>query len=343
MNTTGDIRLAILGCGAVTELAHLPAIERMRGPRVTLLVDINAERRDRLAASFNVENTASDLSGQWDRFDAAIIALPHAMHAPSSIELLARGKSVLVEKPMAITVAECDAMINASKQSGAVLAVGLMRRFFWSLQFAKTLIQEGVLGRIQSFDFREGLVYCWPVASDFFFRKATAGGGVLIDTGAHTLDSLLYLLGDFEDVEYFDDAEGGVDANCLLNLRLKSGVPGVVELSRTRQLRNTGIVRGERGALEIDLGANNLKFSVAGHPFILSGPVGNLDKVEQGQRHIQLMTSQIEDFVDAIKRSRSPVVDGVSARASIGLIETCYRLRKPLVSVWAPEQFSVRG
>jgi predicted dehydrogenase len=343
MNSPGDIRLAILGCGAVTEMAHLPAIARTRGPRVTLLVDINAERRDRLAASFGVANTASDVAGKWDLFDAAIIALPHAMHASSSIDLLAHGKSVLVEKPMAITVAECDAMINASKQSGAVLAVGLMRRFFWSVRFAKTLIQEGVLGQVQSFDFREGMIYGWPVASDFFFRKASAGGGVLIDTGAHTLDSLLHLLGDFADVEYFDDAEGGVDANCLLNLRLKSGVSGIVELSRTRKLRNTGIVRGERGILEIDFGANSLKFSVPGHPFVLSGPVGNLDELEQDQRHIQLMTSQIEDFVDSIKKSRLPVVDGVSARASISLIETCYRLRKPLVTAWAPELFSAKG
>jgi predicted dehydrogenase len=150
-------------------------------------------------------------------------------------------------------------------------------------------------------------------------------------------------LGDFAEVEYFDDAEGGVDANCLINLRLKSGVSGIVELSRTRQLRNTGIVRGELGVIEIDLGSNNLKFSVPDHPFVLSGPVGNLDEVEQGQRHIQLMTSQIEDFIDAIRKSRSPVADGLSARASISLIETCYRLRKPLVSPWQPEYLSVKG
>src|SRR5262249_523916 len=176
---------------------------------------------------------------------------------------LAQGKSVLVEKPMALTVAECAAMMGAAERAGAILAVGLMRRFIWSHRFAHLLIEKGVLGQINSFDFREGSIYNWPVASDFFFRKEAAGGGVLIDTGAHTLHCLLHWLGDFASVDYFDDAEGGVDANCLMKLRLRSGVCGVLELSRTRKLRNTAIIYGDRGVLEVALGSNDpLKLSM---------------------------------------------------------------------------------
>ena len=163
-------------------------------------------------------------------------------------------------------------MISAADRTGAILGVGLFRRFLWSVQFARALIQEGVLGQIESFDFREGGIYDWPVASDFFFRKDAAGGGVLIDTGAHTLDCLLYMLGDFSEVEYFDDAAGGVEANCLIKLRLRDGIVGVVELSRTRKLRGTGIVRGTKGNLEIVLGwdrllgCNHLKISLPKSP-----------------------------------------------------------------------------
>jgi predicted dehydrogenase len=334
MSADSDIRLAILACGAVTELGHLPAAGRLRNARVTVLVDTNADRRERLAAAFNVTHTAGDVEGCWDNFDAAIVALPHALHAPVSVKLLQRGKSVLVEKPMALTVAECDAMIGAARQAGAVLAVGLVRRFIRSLRLARTLIADGFLGRIASFDFREGNIYNWPVASDFFFRRETAGGGVLFDTGAHTLDTLLFLLGDFADVDYSDDAEGGVDANCLLNMRLQNGTAGVVELSRTRRLRNTAIVRGERGVLELAFGSSNMKLSVPDQPYVLAGSVAGLTETDQTQDYLQLMTSQLEDFLDSIRAGRQPTADGTSGKSSIRLIETCYRQRKPLVLPW---------
>ena len=139
-----------------------------------------------------------------------------------------------MERPAALSAAECDAMINAAEQSGATLAVALMRRFLWAHRLAPFLIQSETLGRVESFDVREGLIYNRPVLSDAAFKKEIAGGGVLVDTGADTLDCLLHWLGDFSEVEYFDDAEGGVEANCLLNLRLRNDVRGVVELSRTR-------------------------------------------------------------------------------------------------------------
>ena len=71
-------------------------------------------------------------------------------------------------------------------------------------------------------------MYSWPVASDFMFRK-DAGGGVLADTGAHVLDTVLWWLGDWDKVEYHDDAHGGVEADCLLKLTMKSGAVGTVE------------------------------------------------------------------------------------------------------------------
>jgi predicted dehydrogenase len=343
MTTNNDIRLALLGCGAVTELGHLPAIRRLQGARATVLIDTNAERRERLASAFDVEHTASDVEGCRERFDAAIVALPHALHAPASVKLLAQGKSVLVEKPMAIGVAECDAMISAAEKTGATLAVGLVRRFMRSYQLARALIAEGTLGRIESFDFREGNIYNWPVASDFFFRREAAGGGVLVDTGAHTLDCLLYLLGDFAEVEYFDDAEGGVEANCLINLRLHDGTPGVVELSRTRRLRNTAIVRGERGALELAVGGNNLKLSLRNQPYALAGSVCDQTGADQPQDYLEIMTLQLADFLDAIRKRRSPAVDGRIGKASIRLIETCYGQRKPLALPWEHPAQSATG
>jgi predicted dehydrogenase len=341
MNNRDQIRLAILGCGAVTELAHLPAISRLWNATVSLLVDINVERRNQLATKFAVKHTAGDIDGLYDLFDAAIVALPHALHASVSAKLLGQGKSVLVEKPMAVTVDDCDAMINAADRAGVVLAVGLFRRFMGPQQFARTLVQQGILGRIESFDFREGSIYDWPVASDFFFRKEAAGGGVLIDTGAHTLDCVLDVLGGFSEVEYFDDAEGGVEANCLIKLRLRDGVPGSIELSRTRELRNTGIIRGSKGVLEITCSRNHLKLSLPNHAYALAGPVCQRSGADEASDHLVCFKAQIEDFLNAIRGHQQSAADGRSARASVELIETCYRNRKPMALPWLDRDMEV--
>jgi predicted dehydrogenase len=197
------LSITIIGCGAVSERCHLPAVQAHPDCQIEWLVDANMDRARHLARKVEgLKGTTTDYHDVIGRIDAAILALPHSLHAPVSIELLKHGIHVLVEKPMAMSAAECDAMIEAAEEGNAVLAVGLMRRFLYSARFARWVIESGILGPVESFDFREGNIYSWPVASDFFFRKETAGGGVLFDTGAHTLDLLLWWLGDVESFQY---------------------------------------------------------------------------------------------------------------------------------------------
>jgi hypothetical protein len=85
------------------------------------------------------------------------------------------------------------------------------------------LLESGALGKIESFDFREGAVFNWPATTNSFWRRETAGGGVLADQGAHVLDLLLWWLGDFTSLTYVDDSQGGVEADCRLELSMKSG------------------------------------------------------------------------------------------------------------------------
>lgn len=337
MNDQFFTRIAILGCGAVTELGHLPALRHVRNARITLLIDSNSERRERLATAFDVERTHSNGDGCCDHFDAAIVALPIALRGPACIKLLAQRKAVFVEPPMALSVDECDTMIHAAERAGTTLAVGLMRRFLWAHRLARLLIKSEALGRIESFDFRDGSIHSSAAVSDLSFQKESDGGGVLVDAGVHTIDCLLHWLGEFSEVEYFDDAEGGVEANCLLNLRLQNGTEGVVELSRTRRLRNTAIIRCERGVIEVGLDRdheNYLKLTFHDQPYVLGGQVSNLKVPDKRQVWPELLALQIEDFIDAARTGRKPEADGQSAKSSIRLVETCYRHRKPLQLPW---------
>jgi predicted dehydrogenase len=328
-----ELRIAVIGCGAVTARAHLPVAARAEGVKVTLLVDRAHSRAETLASQFGVPRVAADYAAAFDEADAAIVALPHCLHASVCVELLRRGIHVLVEKPMALTADECDAMSAAAEEGGAVLAVGLMRRFLRATQFVRETLQAGLLGRVRRFDVREGFVYDWPVASDFFFRKETAGGGVLIDTGAHTLDTLLWWLGDVRSLEYFDDDHGGVEADCLLRLELESGATGVVELSRTRKLRNSAIIEGERASLEADWGW--VRLTPRDSRLTLDGPVKPTSSPKATvEDYLEAMAASFNDWIDAIRLARPPAVSGAEARRSIALIEKCYRNRQALELPW---------
>src|SRR5262245_8670945 len=91
------LRLAVVGCGAITTLLHLPAIALSDRVEAAVLVDVDAQRAGRLAERFGVPAAATDTGGLQERVDAAIVALPNHLHAPVSIDLLRRGVHVLVE------------------------------------------------------------------------------------------------------------------------------------------------------------------------------------------------------------------------------------------------------
>jgi predicted dehydrogenase len=339
------LNIAIVGCGAMAEQQHLPSLTRRDDCQVVALVDQNKARAERLAKRFGVASVFTDFRHLLGLdIAAAIVALPNHLHAPVSIELLEAGIHVLVEKPMALSVAECDAMLKAAKAGQTVLAVGLMRRFSHAGQFAKWAIESGLLGRITSFNIQNGFIHAWPSATDSFLRREMAGGGVLIDLGVHALDQLLWWLGDVASFEYYDDNYGGVEADCKLQATLKSGAKGIVELSRTRDLRETAIIQGERAELEVALVQNSISLRFLDAAVGITGHVtfpGQL--VREGQRVSDLIAAEHEDFLEAIRTGRPPAVSGAEARRSIALIEACYAARRPLKLPWVePESIPIK-
>ena len=333
------LRLAVVGCGAVAAIHHLPALSRCASAEAVVLVDADPGRARELAARFGVAETAADYRGLPGRVDAAIVALPNSLHAPVAIDLLRQGVHVLVEKPMALNVRECDAMIAAADAGRAVLAVGLEFRFFDSSLFVRNLLRDGLLGRIQRFEMHQGVIPRWPFATDFLLKKETAGGGVLADFGVHVLDLLLWWLGDWTDVEYRDDAQGGIESDCELLLALRSGatgaVTGTVEISRTRNLANTCLFEGERASLEVGIWEPDpsIRLLLADREVVLAGrarrPEGS------GVDFLEAFVRQIDDFAAAVRDRREPFVPGREGRRSQALIEECYARRQPLELPWS--------
>lgn len=325
------IKLALIGCGKVTETFHLPAAKQSEDFEITALVDKNLAQARRLATQYNVPVVEDDFKNIYGKADAAIVALPHHLHGSVGLQLIRNGMHVLVEKPMSLKTSECDTMIKASQNIGVTLSVGLLRRYYQAAGFVKQMMNKNMLGNIISFDFREGYIFSWQSASDFMFRKF-AGGGVMVDTGIHTLDTLLWWLGEYDEVDYYDDAAGGVEANAELHLQLQNGAKGIVELSRTRTLRNTYIIKGELGSLEIGLGVNpEIKLYANLNGTCLTGQVFSktFDKNNK-----DVFVRQLKDFSKAIRKQVPPFISGFEARKSVQLLETCYAHKRLLQEPW---------
>jgi predicted dehydrogenase len=129
--------------------------------------------------------------------ELAIVSSPPRFHAEQTIRVLGAGKSVLCEKPMAMTVAEAEAMSLAAQHASRVLAIGLFRRFFPATQMIHSILTDGLLGDVTDFSFAEGGRFRWPTASPSYFSR-TSGNGVLMDLGAHLLDLMVWWMGEPE-------------------------------------------------------------------------------------------------------------------------------------------------
>ena len=327
------LRLAIIGCGKVTERFHLPAALASADVHVSALVDPLLARARQLAATAEGALALESPEGIAEHADVAIVAAPHHLHADITCSLLDQGLSVLVEKPMALDVPSCDRMIAAAEQSDATLAVGLVRRWFAASRWVKASMDAGDLGRIASVEVREGAVFNWQVVSDATFRQAM-GGGVLTDIGTHVLDLLVWWFGEPRQIAYRDDAMGGVEAECEIDLVFADGVPGTVELSRTRNLRNGITIHCERGTLtigpgfdaEVHLHHRDRDHLLRGHA-IAAGASTTM-------RPEMVFDVQLRDFVEAVRERRPAFVSGLEGRRSIALIDACRRAREQLDLPW---------
>ncbi|MEX0686548.1 MAG: Gfo/Idh/MocA family oxidoreductase [Balneolales bacterium] len=325
------IKIAVIGCGKVTETFHLPALAKSDQFEVTALIDMDLTKTKLYADQYNVPVVSDDYKKVFGIVDAAIIALPHQLHGIVGLDLLKNGVHVLIEKPLALTKQECEEMIKAADSSDLVLSVGLLRRYYEASQYIKELLGSNMLGKILSFDIREGSIFNWPSSSDFMFKK-NAGGGVLFDTGVHTVDTLIWWLGDVDEVNYYDDAMGGVEANAELHLVMKNGAKGIVELSRTRNLRNTYVIKGELGSLEVGIGVNpeiSLHLKNRG-PFF----TGQVVKAQMDRNNLDIFARQLKDFAFAITNNASPFVSGTEGMRVIEILEACHNKKQQLHEPW---------
>nr|WP_263323354.1 Gfo/Idh/MocA family oxidoreductase [Neobacillus sp. Marseille-Q6967] len=196
------LRMGIIGVGGIAQQRHIPVFFKLQDKvTITAVHDLNESRAREVAEKNRIPHVfVDDYKEMFHEVDAVTICTPNKFHAEIVIAALEAGKHVLCEKPMAISVEECEAMVEAAKKNDKVLSIAYHYRHKKQAQAAKLAMASGEVGdplvtRVQAL--RRRKVPGWGV----FTNKELQGGGSLIDYGCHLLDLSLWLLGNPEPVE----------------------------------------------------------------------------------------------------------------------------------------------
>ncbi|UVJ38903.1 Gfo/Idh/MocA family protein [Arthrobacter sp. CJ23] len=221
------IRLGIIGAGAVAHF-HALSAGRINGVELGAVCDLREEAAREVARLCGAEVYTDYLEMYRSAgLDAVIINTPHALHLEMVLAAADHGLHVLVEKPMATTVEDCDDMVRACGKAGVALAIGQIQHFLPEKIAAEKVLAGGELGRVlmirdyRSTDYRPG------TRPDWFFSKRMAGGGALMNIGGHCLDRTVWFGGaEVESVSAGTLSRFGapVETDGALSLTLRNGV-----------------------------------------------------------------------------------------------------------------------
>ena len=272
------IKLAIVGTGGMAN-HHAEQFSTIKGVKMVACCDVDAQRAKDYAARHGIPASFSSLEQMLDTcdFDAAANVTPDRFHAPISLQLIAAGKHVLCEKPLATSHADAVKMATAAQKAGVINMVNFSYRNSSALQAVAKRVQKGDLGRI--FHVQAHYLQSWLTATDWgdwktspgwLWRLSTQHGskGVLGDVGVHILDFASFPAGDITSVncllKTFDKAprnrigEYPLDANdsAIITVTFGSGAIGAVQTTRlaTGHMNSLHLkIHGEKGAFQIDL------------------------------------------------------------------------------------------
>jgi predicted dehydrogenase len=341
------LQLMMVGCGTVFDQYYQGALEKLESSgivQVVALVDPNSDRTATVEKHFPSARAFTTPAEALAHTvpDLTIIASPPGLHAEHAIAAFDAGSHVLCEKPMAASVEDAERMVEAARVAQRILAVGMTRRMYPCLAEARALLDSGALGDDLSFVYREGGVYGWPVSTDFPFRRATAGGGVLIDKGTHVLDFLAALFGRPRAVTYADDGyNDGVETNCQMGVEFPRA-RGMVQLSWSQPLVNGFEITGSAGQMTLHpWRLDAVRWRRNGGPWEtrVSTATWPCDLRQGGRRgtpwtYEECVYYQIVQALRAVAHGEPVPVTGEDGLAIMQAIDTCYRQATPLQFSW---------
>lgn len=348
-----QLRTGIVGCGKVGDF-HAKAFASLPQSQFAAVCDADIDRAKMLGAQYGVQAyTDVEEMIRREKLDVVSICTPHPLHAKLAVAAADCGCNVLIEKPLAVSLEDCDTIIEAGDRNQVAIGTMVQRRFYRPCMRIHEAIRDGKIGRPVL-----GMVTMLGWRDEAYYRSdawrgtwSGEGGGVLVNQAPHQLDLLLWYMGDVEEVygvwKNLNHPYIEVEDTAVAVVKFKNGGVGNIVVSNSQNPALYGKVHifGENGAgvgVQTDGGAMFIAgMSTITEPpyndlWTVSGEADMLDtwkkqdceffgSVDSMYYYHQL---QIEDFLDAVLNHRKPLVDGRDGRKTVELFTAIYRSTK---------------
>ena len=347
------IKTGIIGCGKVAHL-HAQALQNLEGSNFTAVFSRTLSKAKDFGNQYGVKGY-DDITQMItnENLELVIICTPHPNHLDPTNEALEGGAHVLVEKPLASSLADCDAMIQSAKDNRKKLGVISQRRWYGPVQRVKKAIEDGkigkpVLGTVNMLGWRDENYY---QSDPWRGSWKHEGGGVLVNQAPHQLDVLLWMMGEVDEVfgswanlnhDYIE-----VEDTALAIVKFKNGGLGNIIVSNSQKPGIYGKIQihGSNGA-SVGVQPEGGAMFIAGMSSIAEPPVNDLWTIPGEEALLEgwikkdteffnsidatvfYIERQIEEFLTAIKEDREHLVSGEEGRKTVELFTAIYRSQR---------------
>jgi predicted dehydrogenase len=326
-----ELRVGIIGSGFMGR-THSEAIAHyVNGARLICIA--GGQDASRIAADYGVDfiNSVEELV-ESDCIDAVIIATPQVVHAQQTILAARQGKHVLVEKPVTISLDQCDAMITACREAGVNLMVAQSQRYRKGNQIAKEILHRGEIGRILMIE--ESQINTGGLASLPAWQSKKENLGTLLGYGVHNIDRLRWFLEDEVQwivgitTNYTEDVLA--EASSMMLMKFRKGTSA--SLWCTFEAPQPGLpasgfrvrIVGEKGLLDVD-SFGLTQIGKGDHWEVLyEQPKFNFRTDPFSPIRMEAYHKQDQEFIDSILEKRQPAVTGEDGRAAVEIALAAY-------------------
>ena len=343
-------RPAVIGCGKVGDF-HARAYMESPYSDFVAVCSRNIENSKRLADKYGVK-AYTDIETMIRESDVDVVSIctPHPAHVSPAVTAANCGANVLCEKPLATTLKDCDAIIEACEKNNVYLGTICQRRFYEPCMRMHKAIEDGKIGTPII-----GAAFMHSWRDEAYYRSdpwrgtwAGEGGGAMVSQSSHLLDMLLWFMGDVDEVygvwRNFNHPYIEVEDTAVAVIKFKSGALGSIIVSNSQNPGLYGKVHifGSNGA-SIGVQTDGGSMFIAGMTSISEPPFNDLwtipgeeDKLEQWKKEDEAFFKsidftyhyhvvQVNDFLQAIEEGRKPLVDGYDGRKCTELFEAVFR------------------
>lgn len=326
-----QLRFGLIGCGRVAP-RHAESVDALPDARLVAVADVRESRAAHFAQHYGAE-MLTDYRALLARPDVDVVSIctPSGLHAQMAIDALQAGKHVIVEKPIALSLADADRMIATAAATGRKLCVVLQNRYNPPMQDLRRIVDEGRLGRLLLGNATVRWYRPQEYYEDEWHGTWAMDGGALMNQSIHHIDALQWFMGRPESVFAFTGTLAHrmeAEDTGVAVIRFAGGALGSVEgstITYPENIEGSLAVFGELGSAKIGGTALNRKvvWKVAGE-LEREREILMRDQVDPPSIYGTSHQKVIADMIEAIREDRAPKTHGAEARKSLALVLAIY-------------------